>query len=221
MFKIQMFFTKLIYGEYSFKYVDLFRRKGFRSPFLRCIKDEFFHHILLFLKKDSKIKVFDTQELIQFGNTSFSLTSSELIKTKGLPFCFNALIFDEFDITIIGYHETIQNTKLKSVYVFANEVFILGEYSFTDVNKLDSLNIFKSLIKKYISDSTENLDKFFIRDINNNHIYFADNGFEISIKYFLLKNPKAKEIYSIFSNSVIKTDDTNNDAIKSKLSEMF
>ncbi|MFZ4400260.1 MAG: hypothetical protein ACOYO1_09515 [Bacteroidales bacterium] len=173
------------------------------------------------MKKDPKLKVFNALEPIQFGSTSLSITSNELFRTKGLPFCFNALIFGEYNITIIGYHETIQSTKLKSVYVFANDVFIMGEYAFTGIDKIGSQNILKTLIKKYISDSIENIDKFFIKDKNNNHIYFADNGFEISVKYFLLEDTKAKEIYSVFSNSVLKSDEINHDAINSKLTEMF
>lgn len=216
-----MFFTKLIHGEYSFQYVDLFRRNGFRSPFLRCIKDEFLFHIIMFLKKDPKLKVFDALETIQFGNTSLSLTSNELIKTKGLPFCFNALIYNDFNITIIGYHETIQSTKLKSVYIFANDVLILGEYSFTGIDKIGSQNILKILIKKYISDSIDKIDRFFIKDKNNNHIYFADNGFEISIRYFLLENPNAQEIYSAFTQSISKSNEINNDVINTKLTEIF
>ncbi len=220
MFKIKMFFTKLFHGEYSFQYIDLFKKSGFRSPFLRCINDEFFYHILMFLKKDPKVKVFDTSETIKFGNTSFSLTSDELLKTKGLPHCFNAFIFNEYDVKVIGYQEIIQNTKLKSFHVFANGVFILGEYSFSDVNKVDSLNISKILIKKYISDSIENLDNFFIKDVDNNHIYFSDNGFEMTIKYFNVKDAKSREIYSDFEKMVLKTDSIEDD-VESKLAEML
>jgi len=220
MFKLKMLFTKLIHGEYSFQYVDLFRKKGFRSPFLRCISDEFYSHILILLKKDPKVKVFDTSGTIQFGNTSFSLTSGELFKLKGIPFCFNALVFDDYSITIIGYNEMIQNAKLKSIYIFANDVFILGEYLFTETLKTHLNNISDTLIKKYISDSTENIDKFFIKDRNQNHIFFSDNGFEISIKYFLVNSPKSKEIYSDFTKKFSKTDD-NIDAIRLKLAEIF
>ncbi|NVN96350.1 MAG: hypothetical protein HXX18_13835 [Bacteroidetes bacterium] len=221
MFKIKMFITKLIHGEYSFKYVDLFRQNGLRSPFLRCIKDEFQFHILTFIKKDPKLKIFETSETIQFGNTSSSLTSDELLKTKGLPYCFNAFLFDEYEILMIGYHETIQNTKLKSIYTFANGVYIMGQYSFVDVKKEDSLNISKTLIKKYTADSTESLDKFFIKDKNKNYIYYADNGFDIAVKYFLVSDPKSKEIYSKFTDSILKTDTTNNKAIELKLNELF
>ena len=221
MFKIKVFITKLIHGEYSFQYVDLFRRNGLRSPFLRCVKDEFHFHILMFIKKDPKLKVFDTSETIQFGNTTSSLTPDELQKTKGLPFCFNAFMFGEYEVIMIGYHETIQNTKLKSVYVFANGVYIMGEYCFTDIKKDNSLSISKTLIKKYTSDSIESFDRFYIKDKNKNYIYFADNGFDICVKYFLASDAKSKEIYSKFANLILKTDENNTDLIESKLSEMF
>ena len=174
MFKIKMFFTKLFHGEYSFQYVDLFRRHSFRSPFTRCISEEFSAYIQIFLKKNSNFKEFETSETITFGNTPLSLNSNELINTIGLPFCFNAFVFEEYKVKVIGYQEYIQNTKLKSVYVFANEVFIAGEYSFTEVNKTDANSISKVLLKKYISESIENNDKFFIKDKDKNRIFFND-----------------------------------------------
>ena len=219
MFAIKMFFTKLFHGEYSFRYVDLFKKNGFRSPFLRCITDDFSSRIIMFLKKDPKIKIFDTNETIQFGNIPFSLTSDELLKTKGLPNCFNAFFFNDYEIKIIGYRETIQNKKMRSIYVFANKVFILGEYSFTDINKVESLNISKILIKKYISDSTEDKDVFFVKDVNNNYIYLNDNGFEMSIKYFNANG--AKDIYADFENIILKTKDDNTAEVELKLAEMF
>ena len=221
MFKIKMFITKLIHGEYSFKYVDLFRQNGLRSPFLRCVKVEFNFHILMFLNKDTKLKVFDTSETIQFGNASPSLTSDELLKTKGLPFCFNAFMFEEYEVIMIGYHETIQNTKFKTIYTFANGVYIMGEYCFSDIKKESTLSISKTLINKYTSDSTESLDRFYIKDKSKNYIYFADNGFDISVRYFLASDAKSKEIYSKFANSVLKTDDNYSNIIESKLSEIF
>ena len=216
-----MFFTKLFHGEYSFQYVDLFRRHSFRSPFTRCISEEFSAYIQIFLKKNSNFKEFETSETITFGNTPLSLNSNELINTTGLPFCFNAFIFEEYKVKVIGYQEYIQNTKLKSVYVFANEVFIAGEYSFTEVNKTDANSISKVLLKKYISESIENNDKFFIKDKDKNRIFFNDNGFEISVKYFLSKEANAKEIYSNLSKAIFKLDDQKIDTIESKLADMF
>ncbi|MFZ4413292.1 MAG: hypothetical protein ACOYOV_09450 [Bacteroidales bacterium] len=149
------------------------------------------------------------------------MNSNELINTIGLPFCFNAFVFEEYKVKVIGYQEYIQNTKLKSVYVFANEVFIAGEYSFTEVNKTDAHSISKVLLKKYISESIENNDKFFIKDKDKNRIFFNDNGFEVSVKYFLSKEANAKEIYSNLSKAIFKLDDQKIDTIESKLADMF
>ena len=77
-------------------------------------------------------------------------------------------------------------------------MFIAGEYSCSEVNKTDAHSISKVLLKKYISESIENNDKFFIKDKDKNRIFFNDNGFEVSVKYFLSKEANAKEIYSNF-----------------------
>ncbi len=221
MLKIRMFITKCIYGKYSFQYVDLYRKFGYRSPFLRCFKNDFFTQILIFLNKDPEIKKFETSETIQYENSAHSLTSSELIHKKGLPFCFSTLVFGNYDIVFIGYRETLQNTKIKSVYIFANEVFIMGEHSFKELNKKTSGNILNEFTKKYISTSIEGIDKFFIKDHHQNYIHCSDNGFETSIKYFLTGNSVLKKIYSDFAISIAKSRFKYNEATKLEFADMF
>lgn len=225
MFKIlkfwsKAFFIKLFKGQYSIEYVSLFKNNDLRSPFLPCIKDEFIFHILMFLKRDIKVKKYTTTENIQFGNTSFSLNYTDIFKTKGVPMCFNALKINDYVIKIIGYQDTVQDSKIKLVYYFVNDIFILGEYSFSDNSLSESVNISKILIDKYISESTKDIDEFYIEDSNKNCIYFKDNGFERSVKYFNYINIESRKIYEELTKLMLPSD-MNNDDIELKLSQMF
>jgi len=219
-FRFKVFFTKLTKGQYSSEYVNLFKSNDLRSPFAPCIKDEFIFHILMFLKRDPKIKVYKTTENIQFGNTSFHLKYADIFKEKGIPYCFNALTINNYEVKIMGYQDTLQSSKIKSVYFFVNDVFILGEYTFGESSVSESVNISQILINKYISESTKDIDEFFIEDKNNNSIYFKDNGFERSIKYYNSINPDSKAIFNEISKLMLPSDSDSKDVLL-KISEML
>lgn len=220
IFKIKVFFIKILKGKFSVEYVELFKNNQVRSPFSPCIKDEFVSHIIMFLQKEENVKVFKTNENIQFGNTLFSAKYDEVFKREGTPSCFNALRINDYKITIIGYHNTIQGSKIKSIYYFVNDIFILGEYSFSDTSLIESINISKLIIDKYLTESTKDLDKFYIEDSNKNAIYFRDNGFDLCVTYFNNTDKNAIDIYKNLSQLLLKANIENND-VKLKLSEMF
>jgi hypothetical protein len=219
-FRFRVFFTKLSKGEYSSGYVNIFKDNDLRSPHVPCIKDEFIFHILMFLKKTKNVKILNTSENIQFGNTPFSLKFDEIFKLRGVPMCFNALNINDYNIKIIGYQDIINESKIKSIYFFVNNIFILGEYSFADNSITESIDISKIIINKYINESIENIDEFYIEDLNNNCIYFKDNGFERSVKYFNNVSNDSRKIYNELKDLMLPTI-ANNDEIESKLNELF
>jgi hypothetical protein len=174
----------------------------------------------MYLKRNPDIKVFKTNENIQFGNISFNLSFNELLKSREEPSYFNASNFDKFVVKIIGYQDDIVNSKMKTIYYFVDDVFILGENSFNDTSISESINISKILIKKYISESIGKSEEFFIEDKNNNMIYYCDNGFERSIKYFNSENEKSRNIYKELSRIVLDINDPTKE-IESRLSQIL
>jgi hypothetical protein len=219
-FRFKVFLTKLKKGQYSLEYVNLFKDNDLRSPFTPCINDEFIFHVLMYLKRKPDIKVFQTNENIQFGNISFNLSFNELLKSREEPSYFNASNFDKFVVKIVGYQDDIVNSKMKTIYYFVDDVFILGENSFNDTSISESINISKILIKKYISESIGKSEEFFIEDKNKNMIYYYDNGFERSIKYFNSENEKSRNIYKELSSIVLDTIDSTKE-IESRLSQIL
>ena len=219
-FRIKEFSTTIIHGKYSLQYINLFKKNDLRSPFIPCIKDEFIFHILMFLIKSPKSKTFNTNDTIQFGNVSFSTTYKEVFKEKGIPFCFNALMVKDYEIKVIGYQEVLNQTKLKSVYFFINNHFVVGEYVFSDIAKLESMNISKIIVKKYISESIDKIEEFYIEDPSKNMIYFRDNGFELSVKYCNYGDNEVRKILLDLGKFMLPKDSSNNDLVD-RLAEMF
>lgn len=174
----------------------------------------------MFLKKTKNVKILNTSENIQFGNTPFSLKYDEIFKLRGVPMCFNALNFNNYDIKIIGYQDILNESKIKSIYFFVNNIFILGEYSFADNSITESIDISKILIKKYITESIDDIEEFYIEDKNKNCIYFKDNGFERSVKYFNFVNDDSRKIYNELKELMLPAM-TSNTEIESKLNDLF
>ncbi|MEI6821066.1 MAG: hypothetical protein WCL51_03970 [Bacteroidota bacterium] len=219
-FRFKDFYTSLVYGKYSLQYVDLFKKNDLRSPFIPCIKDEFIFHILMFLKKTPKAKTFTTTDNIQFGNIPFTTTYKEVFRSMGIPFCFNSMMVKNHEIKIIGYQEMLNQTKLKSVYFFINDVFVVGEYLFSDVAKIESLNISKILVKKYISESIDKIEEFYIEDSSKNMIYYRDNGFDLSVKYCNYGDSQVRKILFELGKHMLQKNE-NFDNLEDKIAEMF
>lgn len=219
-FKIKVFLTKLRYGSHSLEYVNLFKKNDLRSPFAPCVKDEFVFHIMMYLKKNENVKVYKTKEPIQFGNFSFNTSYKDFYKQKGVPSCFNALIFNKHEINILGYSDFLLNKKIKSIYYFADNHFILGEYVFAESSLNASFDITKMLVEKYTDEKAEKIDEFFISGEDRNCIYFINNGFEISIKYFNYSDDFSKNFYEKAKKEIFpETEDIN--SAKNKLNEML
>lgn len=218
-YKLKVFFTELIKGKYSLEYYNLFKDNGLKNPFIPCFNDEFIFHIIKYLKQNSEIKIFKTEHKIMYGNVPFSIKINDLLKTKNEPDYFTISNFDKFIVKIFGYNDDILNAKMKSLYFFVDDIFILGENVFLEYSLPDNVNIAKIIFEKYSTKLWEDIDDFFIEDVNKNVIYYSNNGFEKSIKYFNVEDEKAKNIYSKLSTIALEKNDISNE-IAYKLSKI-
>jgi len=219
-FRIKVFLTKLRYGSYSLEYVNLFKKNDLRAPFARCVNDDFIFHILMYLNKNSEVKKYTTKEPIQFGNISFKTMYKDVFKTMGLPSCFNALVFNNYEINILGYSDYLQNIKMKSIYYFADSNFIMGEYIFPEPFLNASIDITKMLLDKYTTEINESLDEYFISSEDGNFIYFNNNGFETTIKYFNNTTTFSKNFYENARKELYKNAEDINKT-RDKLNDML
>jgi len=186
--RIRLFFIKLRNGKYSHDYIQFFKDHNIRSPYDPCLKDDLLLRFLVFVEKNNKSHIFNTEKTIQFGNSVFLTNCNQIFKANGKPNCFNTIQINGLDLKVIGYRETIFENNIKALYYCVNDAYIMGEYIFSDVSRTNSDNLIELLWKKYKIKSKIDTETFYIEDENKTQIYFENNGFEISLKYMYKKN---------------------------------
>jgi hypothetical protein len=199
--RFSIFYTRLFYGEYSYKYISLYKNYTKKSPHVYCFKDEIIFHIIPFISNEN-IKTLNTQKDIHFGDTKFFSNYSQIIKTKGTPFCFNTFMLNSTEVKVAGYKISMFGTEIKALYFFHDKIFFMGEYIIKKEDKnIDVAKFSKTLIKKYCEADFVIDENFVIENSNGNIIHFSDDGFFVSIKYFSNQNKNiSKNISDYFGD---------------------
>lgn len=183
--RIKLFFIKLFYSKYHYRYINAYKKYTKKSPHGYCIKDEFIYHILVFKEKDKRFEKYTTVREIKFGDTEYFTTYQEIKRQKRKPFCFNSYYLNnKYDIKIIGYRDSMFNTTMRVLYYFIDDVFFMGEYIFKDTLGERAKRISKIMHEKYLGHTTNKSEKFYIDGPYDTSIHFADTGFSLIIKYF-------------------------------------
>jgi len=195
--RLKLFFTRIFRGKYSLAYINLYKKYYLKSPYAKCIKDEFIFRIFSFFEKSKDIKQYKTNKTIQFGETPFLVRYNDLIKTFGKPYCFNTYLIQPSDnkLKIIGHKEQMLNTDIKALYYFIDNTFFMGEYVFKEITHETINKISNLLQKKYLDDIlTEGNDDFYIEDKDNTIIYFSYTGFALILRYYCRKDTQINSI---------------------------
>lgn len=158
-------------------------------------------HFFTFYKPGKNSLFFDTTAKIEFGDIPFLTSFKKLTKIKGEPECINISRFQSIRVRLIGYNETLQNMKMKSMYYFLGDQFVMGEYQFTDLNKLKTADIMAPLAVKYLKGQKIESDNFYITDPSGDKINYEHNGFTITIRYFFRGDARVNQVLdSVFGN---------------------
>jgi hypothetical protein len=193
------------YGKYSFEFLEFFKENDLRNPHNNCIKDEITLRFLPFFKPSRNGVNYKTITPIEFGTIPFLMLYNELMKAKGIPDCINVAKFNDSRVKVIGYNEALQGMKMKSLFYFIDERFMMGEYVFTDLIKVKPAKITGILSAKYLEGKEVTADTVYISDQKANILYFENNGFSICLRYFFSGDHKINEIlasvYSIGGDS--------------------
>jgi hypothetical protein len=191
---------RLIYGEYSFEYLDRYKKFYIKSPFHYCFRDDFVAHLLYVLNKKEEIPVFKSHEDIYFENTPYFINYKKLLKDKGKPYCFNAYNFNHigFEIKALGYRTKILGSKAILVFYFMNDQFFMGEYIF----KNPRTNIKEKISEQFLENQELNEDNFYIENTKDRIIHFQNTGFTVDIKYFNKENPQIVRNLSEYFNFI-------------------
>ncbi|MEI8047523.1 MAG: hypothetical protein WCI92_09105 [Bacteroidota bacterium] len=211
---IRLSAIRSIYGPYSLKYITQFKRIYYlENPYPICIEDDLVSHFSNFASKNSMEEIPFTNKTIDFGSIPFNAKLS-VLKRKGKPARFNIYSFsDKFTVRIMGFSEEIMGNTIREHYFFANNIFFMGEYIFSDVSKENTTKIVEMLVSKYDITLPFDRDLFFIRDTNDSVICFENNYFTISIQYINLKNPFVVDVLDAYLKraslkSILYSDDS-------------
>lgn len=200
--------VRMLFGKFSFEYYHLYKKYYVRSPHQYCFRDEFISHLLFVISKKNDLPSYKSIKDIYFENTPYFINYRELLKKKGMPYCFNAFAFNEPDFVIkaLGYQTIISGSKAVLVYYFMNDSFFMGEYIFKNPKN----NIKASLMAHFTEEGDILADNFYIENSKDRIIHFQNTGFTIDIKYLTRENQAIidtlNQYYTKVTGKKIKVD---------------
>lgn len=197
-------FSKLIFGKFSARYIDVHKKYTGKSPYGYCIKDDFVNHIASFYKNLSTIPVYDTEVPVVFGKIPYGATFKEVFTINPKPFCVNSFRLEFFELKMLGYRSEMFETEMKSYFYFVNNRFFMGEYTFKNPNEAKLNEVATILRKKYLNGVKDDSLNFMIRAVNDAKLRFENTGFNLSVKYLDRSNQDVNDKIEHYWNSAIK-----------------
>jgi hypothetical protein len=198
---LRLWYITLVYGRYSYEFLTFFKANNLRSPHNGCIKDEIMMHLMVFYKILKNSQEFRTTTQVDFGRIPFMTKSQNLFKIKGKPNCMKVAIQNNIKLMVVGYHETLQGRKMRAMYFFLNDHFVMGEYLFSDLLHINPSQLVGTFSSKYLNGNPIEKDVFYIKDTKGNQLNYEHNGFSISIKYLFNGDQETNRILSDFFES--------------------
>jgi hypothetical protein len=190
--RISLFIITMIHGRFSYEYMQFHKKRNYKSPHKPCITDDIYYHIIVFFKKKFKehVERYNTDTQIEFDKFKFGENYKTIFNKKGIPDCFNILDMDRNEISILGYfNEDAMGVRVKSLFFFFDGEFIMGEYVFSDIKKIDTSLIIKSIRDKYLSNDCQWSDMLMIEEKNGQRMLnIENNGFSMSLRYYSKQN---------------------------------
>ncbi|TSA27832.1 MAG: hypothetical protein D4R67_05290 [Bacteroidetes bacterium] len=191
---LNLILIRIFKGKYSFEYLEFFKKNDLRNPLNNCIRDEITLHFSVFYKRLKNAQEFSTTIPIEFKDIPFLTTYRKLVNDFGTPHCINIARFDKMRVKVVGYHETFHQKKMKSLFYFIENEFVMGEFVFSEARRMDPTQVLEALSKKYLNGQELTGDVFYITGPLGNILNFHDNGFFASVKYLYRGDDRINKI---------------------------
>jgi hypothetical protein len=193
--------VRIMYGQFSYEFVHLYKKYYVRSPYQYCFRDEFITHFLFVVSKKPNIPSYKSPKDIYFENTPYFISYKDFLKKRGNPYCFNAFAFNEPDFVIkaLGYQTTVAGSKAIIIFYFMNDSFFMGEYIFKNPKN----DIKASLTNHFLEMKDISGENFYIENSKDRLVHFQNTGFTIDIKYLNRENKAIIENLNQYFNKVV------------------
>lgn len=188
--KIKTRFLKAVYGKFSYKYVNYFKTITTKSPYAMGVKDEIENHYKHFVGKLEGAPLFQTATPIAFSKEPFGVDEESFVKRKGEPNTYNVYMIGEHEeLRVFGYEDFVEDQEIRTQFYFLNSEFFLGELVIKQEQIKNALAISTQLQEKYLGEVKLTKNRpFLIEDSSHGKIFFEDNGFNASVRYFSCQN---------------------------------
>jgi hypothetical protein len=172
------------YGKYSHQYVKRFKKLTNKNPFPYCFKDDIMPYLRLSFRPNNESLVYRTSNPVLFENTPFSSLRDDVFTQNAKPYCFNIFRISNQELSAYGFINDHISPGAKTVFFFLNDGFCMGEYIIENINEQNVLDISKKLLSDFRITGNLSALCYFIEDDLGRRIYFYENGFTLTIRYF-------------------------------------
>ena len=224
---IYLSICKKIHGEFSKEYFFLTQKYKGKYPNLnvrlrKCFGTEAILKFENLIIRNTSFPVYNTLHSILFEKFAFGSDIKNIVRDKGKSSCVNYLRVGEDTIKIIGYNERILNVSAILLFFFCNGKYFMGEYFFSNYRQSVSIQLAKTILKRYSIEVEGDLIQFYIEDEQGSILYFYDHGFNLSVKYFNASFCHSYEkLQSIFQQQMVGNQKQSLDLHGSTLENIF
>ena len=180
---INLFIHRLVFGEYSRRYVLKFKQYTRKKPHAYCFKDDFYYHILSIHKAVTSAVQYQSEKVFDFDDLKFGTTLKAILKERGQPDCFTISEEKKVDFKVVGYKSRMFHSNEKTLLYHFNNKYFMGEYVFSSIAS-DTAELLVDMLKDQFHPDVKYAKNITILDKAGNCIYFTDTGFYLSIKFF-------------------------------------
>ncbi|MBC8343873.1 MAG: hypothetical protein ISR55_11335 [Bacteroidetes bacterium] len=182
------YFIQFFYGKYSSRLNRYCQQKDIPTPYNLCYHDDPDHHIFDILYRNDKYAVAQTEGEIKFQRTNFFTSRKKILKQYKPVYGYSIMEINKNTLRVYCFRKDIFGRRAKILFYFLNDVFIMGEYIFISYSPKKVSSVAQKLIQQQKLDYQYANENFYIENSNSERIIFTDSGFNLSIRYFSLKN---------------------------------
>lgn len=179
---------QLIYGKYSSKINEYCQQKDLPTPYKLCFAEDPIDHVYEVLNINEKIPVYQTSKTIKFENFDFLIPLKKILKHFGTRNSYSVMKIENYDLKAFCYKKILKGYKVKFIFFFYNDLFFMGQYTFSDYSVQMIRNVSKLFQEKFGIQVDSALQSYYVEDKFNKRFLFLDTGFSIICKFISLEN---------------------------------
>ena len=180
--RIGLLLIRLLYGKYSRKYIERFKKLTRTNPFPYCLKAEIYSQLHIFRQRRGVADTYTAEGISAFENHPFGTEFMTFLKKEHRPYCYNIVMLSDHEIRIAGYRREKFGFEALARFYFLDGRFFMGDYFYKKSPAIDPESISRNVLKEFGISESQGENEFFIQS-KHCTVYFGDNGFDVQVKF--------------------------------------